>query len=178
MVVADDIRCDDAEHLYEWRMILPMSVEAYDIKGADVILGPVSADHDNRLRGDSAYKDLGRPTAVKGTPMLLVRILKLEGPRLPEQTPNPAVETVEFVKHDDVHQFAGRSMGVGRRLVLPSRSVEPHYRVLLFPYRFGAALPVTEWETAEILRVTAAGRTSRVRLAPAPDGSTRLEILP
>ena len=178
VVLADDIRRDDSEHLYEWRMILPLDIEAYDIKGADLVLGPVSATHDAHVRGDSGYKDQGRPTASAGTPKLLVRVLGMQQPRFPEQTPNPSVETVEFVKHDDTHQFAGRSMGMGRRLVLPSRSVEPRYRILLFPFREGESLPVTQWETPEILRVSATGRDYRVRFAPQADGSTRLEILP
>ena len=67
---------------------------------------------------------------------------------------------------------------LGRRLVLPSRSVEPRYRILLFPFREGESLPVTQWETPEILRVSATGRDYRVRFAPQADGSTRLEILP
>jgi hypothetical protein len=178
VVIADDIRVDDAEHLYEWRMILPMSVEAHDISRADLILGPLVNTRDAKPRGESPYKDTGRPLAPKGTPLLLVRILEIGRPTYPERTPNPAVETVEFLKHDDMHQFTGRSMGVGRRLVLPSRSVEPRYRVLLFPYRAGEALPVTKWESPDTLAVTAAGRTARVRFAPAADGSTRLSILP
>jgi len=178
VIVADDIRRDDAEHLYEWRMILPMNVEAHDIKGSDIILGPVSSVHETKLRGDSAYKDTGRPIAPSGTPMLLVRILDIGRPRNAERTPTPAVETIEFVKHDDVHQFAGRSTGVGRRLVLPSRSVEPRYRVLLFPFHAGDKLPDTAWETPDILRVTATGSNRRVKFATAADGSPRLEILP
>ena len=178
VIVADDIRRDDVEHLYEWRMILPMTVEAHSLSGADIILGPVSSEHDAKLRGDSAYKDVGRPVAPKGTPLLLVRVLQIGKPKFPELTPNPAVETVEFVKHDDVHQFAGRSTGLGRRLVLPSRSVEPRYRVLLFPYHAGEKLPETKWETPDILNVTAVGTTSRVKFATAADGSPRLQILP
>jgi hypothetical protein len=178
VVIADDIRRDDAEHFYEWRMILPENVEAHDLKGSDIILGPVSAEHDTKLRGDSVYKDTGRPLAARGTPMLLVRILEIAPPQFAERTPNPAVETIEFVKHDDVHQFAGRSLGVGKRLVLPSRSVEPRYRVLLFPFHSGDKLPETKWESTETLVVSTAGQTSRVKFKPATDGSTRLEILP
>ena len=178
VVIADDIRKDDAEHLYQWRMILPMDVEAHNFKGADIILGPVTAELETKPHGGSAYKDVGLPIAPAGSPQLLVRILEMARPAAVERTPAPAVETVEFVKNDDVHQFTGRSLGVGKRLVLPSRSVEPRYRVLLFPFRAGEALPETKWETPELLAVTAKGVTQRVRFAPAADGSTRLTVLP
>ena len=178
VVITDDIREDDAEHLYQWRMILSSGVEAQNLNGTDIILGPVSAQHEIKRRGDSAYKDIGRPLAKQGDPQLLVRTLRLARPKFVERTPAPAVETVEFVKNDDVHQFSGRSLGVGKRLVLPSRSVEPGYRVLLFPHRAGEALPETKWETPDVLAVTAKGVTSRVRFTDAPDGSTRLAILP
>ncbi len=178
VVIADDIREDDAEHLYQWRMILSNEVEAHNLKGADIILGPVASQHDAKLRGDSAYKDVGRPVAKPGDPQLLVRILRLARPQFVERTPAPAVETVEFVKNDDVHQFSGRSLGVGKRLVLPSRSVEPGYRVLLFPFRAGEPPPETTMEGTDVLKVTVAGVTSRVKFATAADGSPRLEILP
>ncbi len=177
VVMADDIRKDDTEHLYEWRMILPMDVEAHEIKGDDIILGPVASEHTGATAGTPSYKDAGRPLAPPGTPMLLVRTLEIGRPARTETTPDPAVETIQFVKHDDVHQFAGRPLGMGRRLVLPSRSVEPRYRVLLFPFRAGEPLPETKWESPEVLAVTSGGVTRRVRFDSAGDGSTRLSIV-
>jgi hypothetical protein len=178
VVMADDIRKDDLERLYEWRMILPMDVEAHDIKGGDIILGPVAAEHTKPSKGSPGYKNIGKPVAPPGTPMLLVRVLEIATPAMTETTPVPEVETIEFMKHDDTHQYAGRSLGLGRRLVLPSRSVEPRYRVLLFPFRQGETLPETRWESPDVLAVSANEVTRRVRFTPAEDGSTRLSILP
>lgn len=177
VVVADDIRKDDAARLYEWRMILPMDVEAHEIKGNDIILGSVGSKPSTKASGGATYKDAGRPQAEPGDPLLLVRVLEIGRPAETETTPVPSVETIEFLKHDDVHQFAGRSLGMGRRLVLPSRSVEPRYRVLLFPFRAGEPLPETIWETPEILAVKTPSETSRLRFAPAEDGSTRITVL-
>ncbi len=177
VVIADDIRKDDAERLYEWRMILPMDVEAHSIKGNDIILGPVGPKHAAKGGQVASYKDIGKPEAQPGDPMLLVRVLEIGRPAMTETTPVPAVETIEFLKHDDVHQFAGRSLGMGRRLVLPSRSAEPRYRVLLFPFRSGEPLPETTWETPQILAVKDASGTRRVRFSPTEDGSTRLAVL-
>lgn len=177
VVVADDIRKDAAEHLYEWRMTLPMEIEAHSIRGNDIILGPVGAQHAEEGGQVATYKDVGRPVANPGDPMLLVRVLDIGRPVWTETTPVPTVETLEFLKHDDMHQFAGRSLGMGRRLVLPSRSVEPCYRVLLFPFRAGEQLPETTWKD-DVLTVTAGGRTQGVKFTPSPDGSTRIAVMP
>ena len=178
VVIADDIRKDAAERLYEWRMILPLGVEAHDIKARDILLGPVAAEHSPVPAGQTSYKNAGKPVATNGAPRLLVRVLEMARPASPEATPALAVETIEFVKDDDVHQFAGRSTGLGRRVVLPSRSVEPRYRVLLFPHRYGDALPVTRWESPELLSVVFGGTETRVRFVPHADGSTRLSVVP
>jgi hypothetical protein len=178
VVIADDIRKDDAERLYEWRMILPMEVEAHSIKGSDILLGPVGPKHATKGGQVAGYKDVGKPEAGPGDPMLLVRVLGMERPAWSEVTPVPTVETIEFLKYDDVHQFTGRSLGMGRRLVLPSRSKEPRYRVLLYPYRAGEPLPETKWETSDILSVSNKSVTSRIRFKALQDGSTRFEILP
>ena len=177
VVIADDIRKDDAERLYEWRMILPMEVEAHSIKGSDILLGPVGPKHATKGGQVASYKDVGKPEAEPGDPMLLVRVLGMERPAMSEVTPVPTVETIEFLKYDDVHQFTGRSLGMGRRLVLPSRSKEPRYRVLLYPYRSGEPLPETKWETPDILSVSNKSVSSRIRFKALQDGSTRLDIL-
>ena len=176
VVIADDIKKDDAEHLYEWRMTLPMNVEAHDIKGADIILGPVSDQHVTQESVTTAYNDTGKPLAKPGTPLLLVRVLQMTATEPPIDSPTPSVETIEFVKTDDTHQFTGRSFGMGRRLVLPTRCVEPKYRVLLYPYRSGEQLPETAWESPGVLAVTAGGKTARIRFDEQPDGHTALSL--
>ncbi len=177
VVIADDIRKDDSEHLYEWRMTLPMNVEAHQIKGSDIILGPVSAEHLNQESVTTAYNETGKPVAKPGTPLLLVRILQMTPTDPPIDGPTPAVETIEFVKSDDTHQFTGRSFGMGRRLVLPARCVEPRYRVLLYPCRAGEKLPETSWESPGVLAVTADGKTQRIRFDTEKDGHTAISLV-
>jgi hypothetical protein len=176
LVIADDIRKDDKEHLYEWRMILPMNVEAYEIKGADIILGPVAGEHVTDEATGTPYNDSGKPVARAGTPLLLVRVLRMAETDPPADAPAPSVETIEFMKTDDTHQFAGRSFGMGRRLVLPARCVEPGYRVLLYPYRSGENLPVTTWESPNVLTVVAGGKTQRLGFQVEKDGHTTLTV--
>ena len=53
---------------------------------------------------------------------------------------------MEHLKTEDMHQFYLRTMGLGKRLVIPARCKgAPEYKVLLFPHLHGEALPQTEW---------------------------------
>ncbi len=68
LILADDIRKDDRERYYEWRMILPMNVEAYEIKGGDIILGPVTGNHLPPRPDQPSYKDVGKPVRRMALP--------------------------------------------------------------------------------------------------------------
>ena len=144
-LIVDDFQKDDKEHLYEWSMQMPMNVEIYSIKGGDLVIGPISNKRVETPPSFDVYRDIGTPLAAPGTPLLLVRILNVNQPAIPTGQSNPRLETIEYVRHDDSHQFAGRSTGLGKRLVLPSRSIAPDYKVLLFPFKQGEPLPVTTW---------------------------------
>ena len=145
VLVVDDIQKDDQAHLYEWNMQMPMNDEIYSIHGNDLVIGPLSDRRGTKAPGYDASRDIGTPLADPGAPLLLVRELQVNQPAIPTGEGNPRLETIEYLRHDDSHQFAGRSTGLGKRLVLPSRSVAPDYKVLLFPFRQGEPLPVTTW---------------------------------
>ncbi len=172
VVVVDDIQKDDQEHLYEWRMMCPVSVDVVDIKGNDIMLSGKVADPNN-----PEDKTPPAPSSDKGTPRLLVRGLNINQPALPTLQPNPTLETVELKKHDDTHQFAGRSNGLAKRLVLPSRSVAPDYKVLLVPYREGSELPVTTWNDDKTqLTIDWADQHDVVTFSKDPAGRTAVKI--
>lgn len=115
----------------------------------------------------------GRPLPEMGQPLLLVRVLQANQLEIPTFQDNITVETVEFKKYDDTTHFYGRTQGLGKRLVIPSRSVAPDYKVLMIPFRHGEALPKTvlsedgneltvEWPDQKDcfdLKVNEAGRT-------------------
>ena len=52
---------------------------------------------------------------------------------------------IEKLKTEDMHQFYLRTMDIGKRLVIPSRSSDPNFKVLLVPYAFGEEMPHTAW---------------------------------
>ena len=144
VLVVDDIRKDDAEHLYEWRMNAGPEVAAVTIDGADIVLGDSTTA---RAPGERKYAFQGKTdlAPAKGDRLLLVRTLDIGQPDMPTLQPVPMVATVEYKKTDDMHQFSGRSMGLGTQVVIGSRSVEPKFVVLLYPYRQGEEVPKTAW---------------------------------
>ena len=175
-LVIDDLQKDDQERLYEWRMVMPTDVEAVSFTGNDLLLGDATTtrvpDPDRIFQGRTDFKP------ATGDRLLLVRILDQGKPDLPTLQPNPALEAVEFVKTDDSHQFAGRSMGMGKRLVIPARCNDARYKVLLFPHRHGDALPQTTWNAARTeLTVTWKDQVDTYRFTTTPAGRTRFDLL-
>ena len=152
VLVVDDIRKDDVEHLYEWRMNMPPDIAAVSINGADILLGDRTTA---RAPADNNYGFQGKTdlAPAKGDRLLLVRTLDLGSPELPTFQPTPMVATIEYKKTADEHQFTGRSMGLGTQVIIGSRSVEPAFVVLLFPHRQGDELPQTAWN-ADKTRLT------------------------
>lgn len=170
VLVADDIRKDDAEHLYEWRINMPPDIAAVSIKGPDILLGDRTTARkpaDNRF-GFQGDTDLA---PAKGDRLLLVRTLEIGQPELPTFQPVPMVATVEFKKTADEHQFTGRSMGMGVQVVIGSRSVEPAFVVLLFPHRQGDELPTTAWnDDKSRLTVAWTDQTDTYAVSTTPEG--------
>ena len=144
VLVMDDIRKDDAEHLYEWRMNAGPEVCAVSLDGNDILLGDETT-HRQRAKNDRAFQGKTDLAPAPGDRLLLVRTLEIATPDLPTLQPPPLVATIEYKKTDDSHQFFGRSMGLGTQVVIGSRSVEPRFVILLFPHRQGEEWPVTTW---------------------------------
>jgi hypothetical protein len=144
VLVADDIRKDDSEHLYEWRMNMPPDIRAVSINGRDILLGDGSIPQGkpelkNEFQGTTGL------VPSKGDRLLLLRTLDIALPDQPTFQPVPIVGTIEYKKTDDSHQFTGRSMGLGTQVVIGSRSAEPEFLIFLYPHRHGDELPVTSW---------------------------------
>jgi hypothetical protein len=142
-LVVDDIRKDDAVHHYDWTLQLEPDIQIASIgkksEGEmDVLLTGSDPDQKNphgKSTGPVASMlDVGA-TIPSGQPMLLVRVLnRTEDPSKPAVDP----QIVELPNMTDAKKY-----GSVRRLVIPSDSVEPDFRVLLYPYRQGAPLPAT-----------------------------------
>jgi len=178
VLVADDIRKDDAEHLYEWRMNLPPDVAAVAINGPDILLGDRET---HRQPAELNYGFQGKTDLdpIRGDRLLLVRTLDIAVPDLPTLQPVPMVASIEYKKTDDSHQFTGRSMGMGTQVVIGSRSVEPQFVILLYPHRQGDPLPKTEWNADKTqLTVRWGDEAERYAVTRTPEGRRQFARLP
>ncbi|MFP5039830.1 hypothetical protein [Parasediminibacterium sp. JCM 36343] len=206
VLIVDDIKKDNQEHLYEWAMPMQLDVELVSIKqlvdvkqqtGAltlgfnalsdqrtqgeyDIVLG------DKRMKRNMEEVDntvggvynVGRFAPQKGDPQLLVRVLESTEAAIPNQEPNPRLEAFENLKTEDMHQFYLRSMDIAKRLVVPSRSTSPNFKVLLFPYLHGEELPKTLWDaTRTHLTVTWKDQKDEYTFTKQADGHTVSQLV-
>ena len=65
----------------------------------------------------------------------------------------------------------------GNRLILSAKSVEPKYKILLYPFHAGEAVPVTTWNADKTsLQVANGAQAETIAFTPDPDGRARLQI--
>ena len=201
VLVIDDIKKDDKEHLYEFAMPMQLDVELVSIKQLvdvkqesgplnlgfnslsdartqgeyDVVLGDktMKRNMDDVESTQGGILIVGKFTPQKGNPQLLVRVLESSEAAIPNMEPNPRLETFENIKTEDMHQFYLRSMDLAKRLVLPSRSVSPNFKVLLFPYLQGEETPKTLWNNDRtVLMVSWKDQQDVFTFSKATDGHT------
>ena len=79
VLVIDDIRKDDAEHLYEWRMNMPPDIQAVSIKGGDILLGDETT-HREAQELNNAFQGKTDLVPQQGDRLLLVRTLEIRNP--------------------------------------------------------------------------------------------------
>lgn len=177
VLIIDDIQKDNAEHLYEWHMNVPTSVEVADIHNNGMLLCPIQTNRQTSVAAATDYRGFGKPLPPSGTPLLWVCALNVNQPDPPTRQPTPSLETLEYLKHDDSHQFYLRSTGVGKRVTFPSRSIAPDYVVLLFPLKQGEPLPETKW-SADQKQLTISWRDLRdeYTFEKGGDGRTRFKL--
>ncbi|MDR2676380.1 MAG: heparinase II/III-family protein [Opitutaceae bacterium] len=200
-LIVDDIKKDDNVRLYEWLMPMPLDVELVGIKQLVSVRqqsGPLdlgfsklsdhgaAGDYDMMLGDKTMPRDMravdnepgweykaGRFTPRKGNPQLLVRVLEKTSAPRPNLEPNPSLQTIEHLKTEDMHQFYLRSMGLGKRLVIPARAAEGAFKVLLFPCLHGDEQPETEWNAGRTrLTVSWHDQKDIFTFIKQPDGRT------
>jgi len=114
VLICDDIRKDDAEHLYEWVMQLPLDVE-----------------EDSRAKNEIVLKE------TQGDRRLLVRFLQPEACEL-------KIEEYQAAK-----DRKGK-VSPGKRLVASLNTVDPDFRVMLYPFREGQPIPQTKMDKSGV----------------------------
>jgi hypothetical protein len=80
---------------------------------------------------------------------------------------------VELPNLTDVKKY-----GPIRRLLIPADAVSPDFKVLLFAYHQGDALPQTSWNgDRTAASVAVGGMKDRIEFAPGKSGKTSLTVL-
>lgn len=135
-IIVDDIKKDDKMHHYNWTMMTDSDVQPMSITLDEIILGGAVGEREGLF-------EVMVPTPKKGDPQLLVKVLNRNIPEDPFNNPAIRMETFEY---KDAREWPnGRSFGLAKRLIIPSFSVEPDFKILLFPYKHGEKLPKTKW---------------------------------
>lgn len=170
VVVFDDIKKDNQEHLYEWNMMLAADLEIVSIKEEDAaqnFLGPRVLERTNNFYTDIILGSELIPNKegvyqpAKGEPLLLVRVLQKNNPadiRNYDIRPNPRLEVIEkkdTFSSPGVHLGpGGRTFGTAKRLVIPSRAASPDFKVMIYPFRYGIdPLPQTNFSDTAQLKI-------------------------
>jgi hypothetical protein len=176
-LVVDDIQKDATAHHYDWTLGLERDIQIAKMETksdgeTDILL--TGADPDQKLPPPKeALPSSLDPSATipKGQPMLLVRVLNMAPPATTDK-PAPGPEIVESANMSDAKKY-----GPIRRLVIPSDSVSPDFKVLLFAYRQGAELPATTWN-ADHTSVSVAwkNQTDTISFSPTKIGKTNVTI--
>jgi hypothetical protein len=69
-------------------------------------------------------------------------------------------------------------MDIGKRLVIPSRSSEPDFKVLLFPHANGDELPQTKWnEDRTVLIISFKDQTDTFYFTKTNEGRTKVKLM-
>ena len=153
-LIVDDIQKDATTHHYDWQLLLEPD------------LGIVKVDSLGARTGVIDVMLAAAGTARKGDPVLLIRILSCNADALP-------VPKIVSVSRPGKGKQPTSSV-----LVVPVDSVSPEFKVMLFAYRQGDALPVTEWNSGHTaVTITVPGHKDVVSFASATSGKTDVKIV-
>ncbi len=147
VLVVDDFKKDDSEHLYEWLAQI----------GRDLTIESTDVNLDN---GDYRNDIILKEPDSEGNRRMLVRVLSNEGFT---GTPGYQDTLTYFYYHDNSQTFTPNPNWVRPRLIVESNSVEPKFKILLYPYVNGQSLPHTSWNaTKDTLTVTTCDSVQQV----------------
>jgi hypothetical protein len=174
-LVIDDIQKDDAVHHYNWTLALERDIQIAKVDQrsngeCDVILTGSDPDQKQPASKEALPSEMESGAAIPaGQPMLLVRVLNRSES---SATESEAPKIVQLPNLSDAKKY-----GTIRRLIIPADSVSPDFKVLLYPYRQGDALPTTEWDSGHTsVTVSFGAARDVVAFTPGSLGKTNLAI--
>jgi len=158
-------------HHYDWTLALEndiqiAKVEKHGDHGLDVILTGNDPQQKNP-RGKTPLPSNATGIIPVGQPMLLVRVLNVNSTQ-------PVVPTiVELPNLADSKKYSPI-----RRLLIPAAAVAPDFKVMLFAFHQGEALPQTTWNgDCTAVSIEAGGVKDRVEFSPGKSGKTSVTVV-
>ena len=174
-VIVDDIRKDDTVHHYDWTLALEYDIQIAGInqrnpRELDILLSGTDPNQTGLGRKEALPSAITPGTAIPtGQPVLLVRVLNRS------VDPSKAAGSPEIVELPN--QADGKKYGRIRRLVIPSDSVSPDFKVLIFACRQGDPLPKVAWNAARTaVTVQAGGAKDVITFSPSKCGKTNVSV--
>lgn len=149
-LILDDYQKDNAVHNYKWYMQMP---DDLSVSSTVVDLNP------SNYRNDVILQE------ASGNRRLLVRVLQADG------LVNPATPATIDSFLDPRYETS-----TWKRLLIQSNSIAPNFKVLLFPFTNGQALPTTTISAGSITN-TVDGRVDTLNYSTGSDGRTRYTLL-
>ncbi len=161
VLMVDDIRKDDSSHLYEWAMHLPPDLEIIRSGGNWVDLGAREIPADPKIKGDKPKQDKRR---------LLVQVLNADHD-------SPADGMAIRIDQSSIGNGAFDQGALHKRLLIPARTKEPRFKILLYPHMEGEAIPDILWnQEHDAVSIKTPDQTDVWSFAPAAEGRTAVAL--
>ncbi|MDX6765197.1 MAG: PA14 domain-containing protein [Candidatus Methylacidiphilales bacterium] len=161
LFIVDDIRKDDAIRLYEWAMFMPEDVEVIRTGPRWIVLGAKEIPADPKIKEAKPRPDKRR---------LLVQIVDVN---LASDKDGMAIA----LENTPITNEPYENSKPRNRLVIPARSSDPRYKVLLYPHYEGDPLPDVIWNGEHnAVQLVFPDQTDRWSFADAQDGRTAMNL--
>lgn len=164
LLVIDDAKKDNQKHLFDWNISVPLDVELVEALTPEIQFQNTnpSANRINALilgkTGMPRDPITGKIKPQKGDPLCLILVLW--------RNTDYGFPVPRFEKYEGYNQ-----------VVVPAQTVEPEFRILIYPYKQGEPLPKTNWNADRTeLQVVIDKRTDVYHFGKTDGGRTVLEM--
>lgn len=163
VLIVDDLKKDEETHNFKW-----VAQVARDLTIEETV---VDLNNDN-YRNDVILRE----PATTGNRLLLVRILNNEN--YDGNVPNAVMDTLEYFDYFSGNPYNDNPNLDRPRLIVESNSVEPNFKMLLFPFVENQELPTTNWNATRDTLTVIFNEEEQIFAFPTNDnGRTEIEIV-
>ncbi len=179
-LVVDDIQKDDQAHDYTWYMTLEYDAQIAKLtRTNDHEMDIILTGGDPAQTGQAGKEPLPpkldpAATIPAGQPMLLVRFLNYNtdaNAEIKAEAKEPTI--LEDAPPADYTKHQAQRI---RRLAVPAHTISPNFKVLIYAYHQGDALPATGWKNDHSLGVSWSDQADQINFASASCGKTNVTI--